>query len=336
MHMFARLKNSIIICSLLSIVTLVIYTFLNILVPINPKKPVEVYVKRGMTFSETLQRLQEGGLLRDKNIVLFIGRIARIDRKIKTGLYEFSGPVSPLQVINALISGRVAEFKVTIPEGYNVWQIARTLDAAGIITEEDFFRFAYNREFLDSMNIDAPSIEGYIFPDTYAFPGGMPPEDVLKRLVSGMRKHFTADMRKRAEELGLTERGVLTLASIIEKEARIDDERPLISAVFHNRLRRGMPLQADPTSIYGFKDPSGIITIKDLRRESPYNTYVIPGLPPGPIASPGLKSIMAALHPADVPYLFFVSDNNGGHRFSATEAEHRKAVMLYREQRQGK
>ncbi|MEC4685438.1 MAG: endolytic transglycosylase MltG [Nitrospirota bacterium] len=336
MHMFARLKSSIIICSLLSIVTFVIYSFLNILVPLNPKKPVEVYVKKGMTFSETVQKLQEGGLLRDKNIVLLVGKITRIDRKIKTGLYEFSGPVSPLQVINALLSGRVVEFKVTIPEGYNVWQIARALDASGIITEEDFFRFAYNREFLDSMNIDAPSIEGYIFPDTYSFPRGMPPQDVLKRLVSGMRRHFTAKMKDRAEELGLSEREVLTLASIIEKEARVDDERPLISAVFHNRLKRGMPLQADPTSIYGFKNSSGVITTKDLKRESPYNTYVIPGLPPGPIASPGLKSIMAALYPADVPYLFFVSDNNGGHRFSATEAEHRKAVKLYRAVKQGK
>lgn len=334
--MFARLKSSIIICFLLSIVTFVIYSFLNILVPLNPKKPVEVYVKKGMTFSETLQKLQEGGLLRDKNIVLLVGKITRIDRKIKTGLYEFSGPVSPLQIINALISGRVVEFKVTIPEGYNIWQIARTLDASGIITEEDFFRLAYNREFLDSMNIDAPSIEGYIFPDTYNFPKGMPPKDVLKRLVSGMRRHFTPDMKERAEELGLSEREVLTLASIIEKEARVDDERPLISAVFHNRLKRGMPLQADPTSIYGFKDPSGVITTKDLKREAPYNTYVIPGLPPGPIASPGLKSIMAALYPADVPYLFFVSDNNGGHRFSATEAEHRKAVKLYRAVKQGK
>ncbi len=334
--MFARLKSSIIICFLLSIVTFVIYSFLNILVPLNPKKPVEVYVKKGMTFSETLQKLQEGGLLRDKNIVLLVGKITRIDRKIKTGLYEFSGPVSPLQIINALISGRVVEFKVTIPEGYNIWQIARTLDASGIITEEDFFRLAYNREFLDSMNIDAPSIEGYIFPDTYNFPKGMPPKDVLKRLVSAMRRHFTPDMKERAEELGLSEREVLTLASIIEKEARVDDERPLISAVFHNRLKRGMPLQADPTSIYGFKDPSGVITTKDLKREAPYNTYVIPGLPPGPIASPGLKSIMAALYPADVPYLFFVSDNNGGHRFSATEAEHRKAVKLYRAVKQGK
>ncbi|HDH02541.1 MAG TPA: endolytic transglycosylase MltG [Nitrospirae bacterium] len=336
MHMFARFKRSIIICFLLLIVTFVIYSFLNILVPLNQKKPVEVYVKKGMTFSETVQKLQEQGLLRDKNIVLLIGKITRIDRKIKTGLYEFSGPVSPLQVINTLISGRGVEFKVTIPEGYNIWQIARTLDASGIITEEDFFRFAYNREFLDSMSIDAPSIEGYIFPDTYSFPKGMPPEDVLKTLVSGMRRHFTPDMKGRAEELGLSEREVLTLASIIEKEARVDDERPLISAVFHNRLKRGMPLQADPTSIYGFKDSSGVITNKDLKRESPYNTYVIRGLPSGPIASPGLKSIMAALYPADVPYLFFVSDNNGGHRFSATEAEHRKAVKLYRTMKQGK
>ena len=334
--MSTRLKNSVAIVSFLSIATLIVYLFLNILVPLNIKNPVEVYVKKGMTFTETLQRLQEQGLIKDKNIILLVGKITRIDRKIKTGLYEFSGPVSPLKVINALISGRVAEFDVTIPEGYNIWQIARTLDEAGIITEEEFFRFAYNRKFLDSMNIDAPSIEGYIFPDTYSFPRGMPPEAVLKRLVAEMRRHFTPEMRHRAEALGLTEREVLTLASMIEKEAKVDDERPLISAVFHNRLERGMPLQSDPTTIYGFKNPSDVITSKDLKRKSPYNTYIIRGLPPGPIASPGLKSIMAALYPADVPYLFFVSDNNGRHRFSTTEAEHRKAVMLYRAMKQGK
>jgi len=334
--MYTRLKSSIVICTLLSIATFVIYASLNILLPLSVEKPVEVHVKKGMTFSETLRRLQERGLLRDRNIILLIGKITGIDRKIKSGFYEFSGTQSPAGVINALISGRVEELNVTIPEGYNIWQIAKAFDKAGIITEEAFFRLAYNREFLDSMRIDAPSIEGYIFPDTYSFPRGMAPEDVLKTAVAETRRHFTPRMKAREAELGLTEREVLTIASIIEKEARVDDERPLISAVFHNRLKRGMPLQSDPTSIYGFKDSSATITIKDLRRVSPYNTYIIHGLPPGPIASPGLKSVMAALYPADVPYLFFVSENNGRHRFSTTEAEHREAVRLYRAKRQGR
>ncbi|NOZ24651.1 MAG: endolytic transglycosylase MltG [Nitrospirae bacterium] len=332
--MYTRLKNSIAVCTLLSISAFVIYASLNVLLPLGLKEPVSIYVKKGMTFSEAVALLKKEGLLRDENIIRIIGKTTGIDREIKSGFYEFSGSVSPLGVIGALVSGRVEVLKVTIPEGYNIWQIARRLDEAGIVAEEEFFRLAYDREFLDSMKIDAPSIEGYIFPETYSFPRGMSPEDVLRAMVAEMRRRFSPAMKARADELGMSEREVLTLASIIEKEAVVDDERPLISAVFHNRLKRGMPLQADPTSIYGFKDSSEAVTLNDLRRESPYNTYTMSGLPAGPISSPGLKSVRAALYPADVPYLFFVSENNGRHRFSTTEAEHREAVRLYRAKRQ--
>ena len=210
-------KKSVIISLTLSVITFVIYSALNIFIPLTVKEPLEVHVKKGMTFSDILQTLYEKGLLRDKNVILLIGRITRIDRKIKTGFYEFRGSISPYGVIDHLMTGRTVEFKVTIPEGYNIWQIARSLDEAGIMTEGDFFTLAYNREFLESINIDAPSIEGYIFPDTYRFPKGMAPEDVLRTTVTEMRRHFTPDMKERAERLGLSERKVLTIASIIEK-----------------------------------------------------------------------------------------------------------------------
>jgi UPF0755 protein len=152
-------------------------------------------------------------------------------------------------------------------------------------------------------------------------------------MITRLREKYSGEMKVRTAEIGFSEREVLTLASIIEKEAVIDEERPLISAVYHNRLGKGIPLQADPTSIYGIKSAAEKITDKDIRKKTPYNTYVIKGLPPGPIASPGIKSIHAALYPAKVPYMFFVSNNDGTHRFSVTPAEHQVAVEMYRKKK---
>lgn len=318
---------------LLPVLTFLSYSALELFLPVRVDEPVEIHVEEGMVFSDVVRRLGEKGLLRDGNAVLLLGRITGIDREIKSGFYEFRGSISPYGVVDRLLEGRTVEFDVTIPEGYNIWQIARLLDDRGVVTEESFLTLATDRAFLAGLGIDAPSVEGYIFPDTYRLPKGMDARDLLRRMVSEMRRRFSPEMKQRAAELGLTEREVLTLASIIEKEAVLDEERPLISAVFHNRLRMGMPLQADPTSIYGVKSPSEGITVADLRRRTPYNTYLISGLPPGPIASPGMKSILAALYPADVDYLYFVSSNNGRHHFSSTEAEHRRAVRTYRRSR---
>jgi len=187
----------------------------------------------------------------------------------------------------------------------------------------------YDRKFLDSLDIDAPSLEGYLYPDTYRLPKGIEPEEIFTIMVQRMREKFDESLRRRAEELGMTENEVLTLASIIEKEAMYEREMPLISAVYHNRLKRGMKLQADPTVLYGVRDKDRRIRYIDLKRSTPYNTYVIEGLPPGPIASPSIESIRAALYPADVDFLFFVSKNDGTHYFSRTGQEHRRAVLRY-------
>ncbi|TAL25692.1 MAG: endolytic transglycosylase MltG, partial [Nitrospirae bacterium] len=203
-----------------------------------------------------------------------------------------------------------------------------------IADKETFIKFSRDEDFLQTYNINAPSLEGYLFPDTYKLPKGIEPENALGMMVNGMREKYTDKLRQRAKELGFTENQVLTLASIIEKEAIINSERPLISAVYHNRLKKRMLLQADPTAIYGIKSSKEKITMSDLKRKTPYNTYVIAGLPPGPIASPGLKSIEAALYPADAPYLYFVSNNDGTHQFSVTPEEHLSAVKAYREMRQ--
>jgi UPF0755 protein len=195
-------------------------------------------------------------------------------------------------------------------------------------------KLAKDSKFLWAHRIHAPSIEGYIFPDTYLIPKGMPAEEAVGAMIDRMRGKFSELMIQRMDQLGMSEREVLTLASIIEKEAVIDSERSLISAVYHNRLKKSMPLQADPTAIYGIKSSREKITREDLLKRTPYNTYVIKGLPPGPIASPGLKSIMAALYPADVPYLYFVSRDDRSHQFSTNIEDHEKAVKLYRQRQQ--
>ncbi|MBC8555829.1 MAG: endolytic transglycosylase MltG [Candidatus Brocadiales bacterium] len=187
----------------------------------------------------------------------------------------------------------------------------------------------YDEGFLRSLEVDAPSLEGYLYPDTYKFSKGTKPETIFKRMVQRMKENFNRPLRKRSEELGFSENEVLTLASIIEREARHDIERPIISAVFHNRLKKNMRLQADPTVLYGVKNRWKRIRYSDLKRETPYNTYRFKGLPPGPIASPGIKSIRAALYPSDDAYLYFVAKNNGWHYFSESNAEHSKAVVQY-------
>jgi UPF0755 protein len=177
--------------------------------------------------------------------------------------------------------------------------------------------------------VDAPSLEGYLYPDTYKFSKGIKPETIFKRMVQRLKENFDEPLRKRSEELGMSENEVLALASIIEREAIYDIERPKISAVYHNRLKKNMRLQADPTVLYGVKKRWKRIRYRDLKRETPYNTYRFKGLPPGPIASPGIKSIRAALYPSDDDYLYFVAKNNGWHYFSKSNAEHSKAVVQY-------
>jgi UPF0755 protein len=181
--------------------------------------------------------------------------------------------------------------------------------------------------------VDSPSLEGYLYPDTYRFPKGHTLKELLTMMVYRTREKYDDEMKAKTFSLGLSERELLTIASIIEKEAATDEERPLIAAVYYNRLKKGMHLQSDPTAIYGVKRSGEKITKEDLARKTPYNTYVISGLPSGPIASPGLKSIIAALNPPMVPYLYFVSNNDGTHHFSVSLEQHNNAVRVYREKK---
>ncbi|MBI4823032.1 MAG: endolytic transglycosylase MltG [Nitrospirae bacterium] len=308
-----------------------IYVLSAVFIPIRLDKPIEVRIKKGMSFKEAVDTLYSQGLIHDKNIFIALGKISRLDKRIKPGYYPFMGSMNAWNVFKALKMGFIIQSTLTILEGDSLLEIKKKLSLNEIITEEVFDRLSNDKTFLMSLNISAPSLEGYLFPDTYAFPKGLEPEEVLRIMVQRLRQKFSGDLITKAHSLRLSEREVLTLASIIEKEAQVNEERYIISAVYHNRLKRRMLLQADPTSIYGIKPQGAGIKIKDLKRKTPYNTYHIKGLPPGPIASPGINSIKATLYPSKVPYLYFVSNGDGTHTFSITLSDHLKAIELIKE-----
>lgn len=291
---------------------------------------MEVEIPEGATYKQAINILYKNNLIRDKNIFLVLGKLSGLDRRIRYGFYSFWGRMSPYQVFMRLKEGKIIEYEVTVVEGDSLLEIGDKLASCKIMSKDVFNRLTKDSEFLKSLNVDAPSLEGYIFPQTYRVPKGVNPRTVLKGMVDLLRKSYTDDMREEARKWGWSENKVLILASIIEKEAVTDVERPIISAVYHNRLKKGMPLQADPTAIYGVKSSRLKITRDDLKNRTDYNTYIIKGLPPGPIASPGIKSIAAALQPADVPYLYFVSQKNGTHFFSRTLEEHIAAIRRIR------
>jgi UPF0755 protein len=251
-------------------------------------------------------------------------------RYLKAGEYEVDRGTSTAGVLAQLEAGRVKQHVVLLPEGATIAELARALEAERLASGAAVRRVAADPAFLSGLGIEAPSLEGYLFPDTYQFVRGMTPEEMLTRMVQRLRAKTGADITARAAARGLTVHQLLTLASIIEREAVERDEMRTISAVFWNRLKIKMPLQADPTVQYATGKERRALTRADLKVDHPYNTYRNPGLPPGPIASPGLAAIEAALDPAPVKYLYFVAMDDTHHHFSATIAEHNAAVARYR------
>ena len=288
-----------------------------------------VEIPEGASFKETANLLAQKGLIMSPFWFRLLGKFQDAERKIKPGEYDLHTAMRPIEILNTLVSGRVIQYSVTVQEGFTARQIAKVLGATGIVKEADVARLVADPAFIKSLGIEAPMLEGYLYPDTYYFPKRAKAEDVVRAMVSRLRQVYTSELQAQSAALKMTEVQVLTLASIIEKETGQDAERPLISAVFHNRLRKGLHLQSDPTVIYGIPNFNGNLTRADLARPTPFNTYTSAGLPPGPIANPGTKSIIAALNPAPVNYLFFVSKNDGTHQFSATLGEHNRAVDHY-------
>lgn len=276
------------------------------------------------------ERLAAAGVVRSPTAFAVLAMLRGSARRLKAGEYEFPPNATAPAILDQIEDGRVIQHTVVFPEGGSVAELAELLDQRGLAVAEDVQRVARDPAVLRALGIDAPSLEGYVFPDTYQVVRGAPPEELLARMAQRVRAKVTPELLDRASARGLTRHQLLTLASIIEREAVVRDEMPLISAVFWNRLQRDMPLQADPTVQYAVGNDRRALTRADLEVNSPYNTYRRTGLPPGPIASPGLAAIEAALRPAPVTYLYFVSIDDRRHFFSTTIAEHNAAVHRYR------
>jgi peptidoglycan lytic transglycosylase G len=288
-----------------------------------------VMIRSGQGFKALSAMLYNQGLILHPFKFRLFARIHGYDKHIKAGEYMLSDAMTPEKMLRIMVEGKVLLHRLTIPEGYNLTQVARAVEDAGFGTEADFFKTATDPEFVHSLGIDARTFEGYLFPDTYYFAIDATPKDIIRAMIKRFSEVFTAKWRDRADAVGMTIHQVITLASIIEKETGVAEERPVISSVFHNRLKRKMRLESDPTVIYGIEDYNGNITRKDLKSPTPYNTYTVRGLPPGPISNCGVKAIEAALYPAHTKYLYFVSKKDGTHYFSTNFKEHERAVRKY-------
>lgn len=303
-------------------------SFLYVSYP-SERETVEIKVERGEPVSSVVRKLREKDVIPNERLFILWARLLLVEKKIHWGRYQFELPLPPREVLDRMVLGRGVFRRVTIPEGRTVREIADLLEEAGIARKERFLAEAKRPELPSGLGIESKGVEGYLFPDTYHFTPQMMEREILIAMTAQFRASFSPSMVEKTKEMGLSLQQVVTLASLIEKETGSHAERPLISAVFHNRLKRNIPLQSDPTVIYGLKRFSGQLTRRDLQSTSPYNTYRIQGLPPTPICNPGLASLQAALNPAHVPYLFFVSKNDGLHLFSVSLEEHKRAVEKY-------
>jgi UPF0755 protein len=299
-------------------------------IPAEEHPPSKVVViPDGSTFQHVATMLEREGLIKSSMFFVYSGRSQSADRKVHAGEYELNPGMTPAEILAILLNGHVVLHPLTIPEGLTIVQIAEVAAQDGFVDRAEFLRLAKDQTFISSLGMKAETLEGYLYPTTYKFPRGIKTREVLVAMVEQLREEVGPDLHARMQELKMTMHEVLTLASVIEKETASGSERPEISAVFHNRLKKHIPLQSDPTVIYGLSAFDGNIHKKDLSSPSPYNTYLVQGLPPGPIANPGIQAIRAALYPSDSQSLYFVSRNDGTHQFSSTLIEHNKAVEKY-------
>ncbi len=308
----------------------------NLMVPVTPAKAVVLTVKNGSSLRTVARQLETSGVIRNRLSLRLLARLDQQAGQIQAGTYKFSDPAIPQQILIRLIEGDVEKVSLTIPEGFTLNQIIERIAEAGFGRSAYLKSLAHDPAFLEAMKIDADSLEGYLFPETYSFVPGIDENAVFAMMVGQFRKNLSDELVTSAKKLGLNIHQLVTLASIIEKETGQKSEMPLISSVFHNRLKRRIPLQTDPTVIYGIPDFDGNLTRKHLKTPGPYNTYLNRGLPPGPIANPGLAALQAAANPEPTKYLYFVARGDGSHQFSRTLKEHNAAVRQYQLRRRSR
>jgi UPF0755 protein len=286
-------------------------------------------IRPGANLKAIAHGLARAGFIRNPFKFQLLARLHKLDRRLKAGEYLLSARQSPLQILEDLVDGRVMLHKLTIPEGYTLAQIVALASRSGLAGAKGFEKELTDPRYARQLGIKDKSLEGYLFPDTYLFPRQAGAAEMVGAMVDRFRSVFNDPWKKRAADLGFSVHQIVTLASIVEKETGQAGERPLISAVFHNRLKKKMRLESDPTVIYGIQDFDGNLTRRHLRSPTAYNTYTIFGLPPGPIASPGKAALEAALFPARSPHLFFVAKKDGHHQFSTNYKDHLRAVRKH-------
>jgi UPF0755 protein len=297
-------------------------------------EPQDFVIARGDAYGAVAERLEANGLIQNAFVWKLLGRREGLTGQLKVGEYELSPSMRAEQILEVLTLGRVKTYTVTIPEGSRATDIATRLEAAGLADAESFLQVVNNPDVAHRLNVQGEGLEGYLYPDTYRLPRSLPPLEIARTMTRQFESVWSQQIAALAKQSTLSKPEIVTLASIVEKETAAPEERPLIAAVFLNRMKKRMRLETDPTVIYGIEDFDGNLRKRDLRNASnSYNTYRIVGLPPGPIASPGAEALLAVVEPAETEYLYFVSRNDGTHHFSATYKEHVNAVNRYQRRR---
>jgi UPF0755 protein len=293
-----------------------------------PEK-VMITIPAGQSLKTTTESLFKNRIITSPFKFNMIARLKGYDKRLKAGEYILSASMPPIKILEKLVKGTVKLYKLTVPEGFNIYQIAEIVAKVGFAEQSVFIETATDAAFANASGIIAGTFEGYLYPETYYFPKNVSTKTIISSMVQRFWRVFSTQWKERSQQLGFSIHQVVTLASIIEKETGAPFERPLISSVFHNRLKKKMRLESDPTVIYGLKTFDGNLIRKHLETLTPYNTYKIKALPPGPIANPGQASLEAALYPADTKYIYFVSKKNRTHQFSTNLKDHNQAVRRY-------
>lgn len=305
------------------------WLFFSAVTPGSDQDKYTIKIRSGMSFDGILKMMSDEGVITSKTKVAWVAEILDYKGKLRAGKYEVAGGTSGYRLLQLLVKGKVKVDWVTIPEGKTARQIAAILNKKIEIDSTRFMQLVFDPAFAQELGVAAPSLEGFLLPETYDFYWGMRPEDVIRVMVRQFHKQFDAELRAKLSVSGFSLLQAITLASIIEGEAMVDSERTTISAVYHNRLKQNWLLQADPTIQYIIPDGPRRLLKRDLQIDSPYNTYKYRGLPPGPVNNPGVASIRASLNPAEVDYLYFVANGDGTHIFSRTYEEHVRAKQKF-------
>ncbi len=284
---------------------------------------------KGQPLKRFAADLKERKIIGSAGLFVLYARLSGEDGRVKAGYYQVSDAMTPAEILARMVAGDVYQLRFAVPEGYSIYQVAELLDGRRIFTREAFLRECFNAPLLRELGINGKSAEGYLYPCTYDITPDMTTADLVRLMVGQFDKVYARDFAERAKGSPMSKREIVTLASMIEKEAVRPEERPLIASVFLNRLARRMPLQSDPTAVYGVRAFAGNVSKQDITRSTPFNTYLIRGLPPGPIGNPGSGAIEAVVKPAATRYLYFVAKKDGSHYFSTTLEEHNRAVRMY-------